>query len=1010
MKQIAALLACLVTIITCGCLETAAQSVEPNDWENPRLTGVNNLPPRSSAVVPFYNGNEKECLMLNGYWKFKLVHRVADRIADFFKSEYDDSQWLNLPVPSNWQVPVFIGKLASDAQKLLDGVVDDYPIYVNIPYPWTKPWNPPHIPDDYNPVGMYRREFTLETVQGETQYVLHFAGVESMFYVWVNGEKIGMGKDSRTPVEFDITKYLKAGKNKIAVEVFRWSDSSYLECQDFWRLSGIFRDVFIYTLPKVRIEDVKFLTELDANYKDALFQAVITLKNDTSEPVNVDVALKLPSGSAASFPKAIPAGQTITTTIQTARLNPKQWSAETPNLCDAEVFIPHQTVYAKVGFRKVEIKDSQLLVNGKPVLIKGVNRHEHDAVTGHTVSVESMIKDIELMKQHNINTVRTSHYPNDPRWYALCDKYGLYVIDEANIESHGMGYGKETLAKNPLFKEAHLDRTIRMYERDKNHPSVIIWSLGNEAGDGPNFTATYAWLKEHDTTRPVHYERAGGGANTDIFCPMYMKVWDTIKYAENNPKKPLIQCEYAHAMGNSVGDLFKYWDAVRKYPALQGGCIWDWVDQGLLADVPGVPDGGLQAKSRRISGPPAARYRSRYYAFGGDFGPKNVPSDQNFCCNGLVSPERKPHPALHEVKYQYQNIWVEQNEDKKFVIRNENFFAPLDYVDGRWELVADGKVVHHGPIVKLDGIGPGETKEMLRIEPLIMPMIPAGAEQLMNFTFTLKEDTVWAQKGHVVAWGQFVIKEPEAVAVPPKTDSAAGLLGTITPDFWRAPTDNDRGNRFAKNHSIWRGVPDGVTVDFKNENGFVELVLTKPENMIDPPRIGTQLMLPAEYNQVEYYGRGPDENYWDRKAGSMIGRYRTAVEDMFVADYVEPGENGYRTDCRWVAFRNRQGKGFLFVPEKVTAEKAAASVSVPVLCFGASHYSKAELERCDHPYKMKADEYIFVNIDLGQMGVGGDDSWGAQTHNEFRFKAADYRFKYRIVPLQAGDDPVKSAR
>jgi beta-galactosidase len=572
-----------------------------------------------------------------------------------------------------------------------------------------------------------------------------------------------------------------------------------------------------------------------------------------------------------------------------------------------------------------------------------------------------------------------------------------------------MGYGDTTLAKNPLFKEAHLDRTIRMYERDKNHPSVIIWSLGNEAGNGPNFEATYAWLKEHDTTRPVHYERAGGGANTDIVCPMYMKVWDMIKYAENNPKKPLIQCEYAHAMGNSVGDLFKYWDAIRKYPALQGGCIWDWVDQGLLADVP---------KSDVPNEP-----QRTYYAFGGDFGPKNVPSDQNFCCNGLVSPDRKAHPALHEVKYQYQNIWVERSGDKNFVIRNENFFTPLDYIDGRWELVADGKVVHHGPIAKLEDIRPGETKEMLRVEPLIMPMIPAGAEQLMNFTFTLKEDTVWAKKGHIVAWRQFVIKEPEAAAVSPNKDSAAaGLLGTITPDFWRAPTDNDRGNRLAKNHSIWRGVPDGVTVDFKKEDGFVELALTKPEKMIDPPRIGTQFVLPAEYNQVEYYGRGPGENYWDRKVGSLIGRYRTAVEDMFVADYVEPGENGYRTDVRWVAFRNKyNGVGLLFVPEKetskmkeaepVSSDTAASAVSAPVFCFGASYYSKAELERCDHPYKMKAGGYIFVNIDLGQMGVGGDNSWGAQTHNEFRFKGTNYRLKYRIIPLQSNrDDPAELAR
>ncbi|MDR3197950.1 MAG: DUF4981 domain-containing protein [Planctomycetaceae bacterium] len=1163
-------------------LESPDQNV--NDWENPQLTGINNLPPRSSVVVPFYNGNEKDCVLLNGDWKFQLVHKPAERIAGFAEPDYDDSQWLTLPVPSNWQLPRFIGQLKEFAPVNLGGVVDDYPIYVNIPYPWEKPWNPPQLQIKYNPVGMYRRDFEIPQHYAGQNIILHFAGVESMFYVWVNGEKIGMGKDSRTAVEFDITKQVKPGKNKIAVEVFRWSDGSWLECQDFWRLSGIFRDVFLYALPKKHISDVKVIAALEDNYENGALNVEVLRTPETP----VDAVLK---ENGNSLPLRSDRALGITGRFMVNIKKPKLWTAETPNLYTLELTCGQQKISMPIGFRAVEIKNAQLLVNGKPILLKGVNRHEHDPVNGHTVSVESMINDIKLMKQNNINAVRTSHYPNDPRWYFLCDYYGIYVIDEANIESHGMGYDKTTLAKHPAFKEAHLNRTIRMFERDKNHPSVIIWSLGNEAGNGENFETTYDWLKEHDPTRPVHYERAGLDRNSDFFCPMYMKVWDMIKYAENNPPKPLIQCEYSHAMGNSNGDFFKYWDAIRKYPNLQGGFIWDWVDQGLLTDIPGqwilpaslktsvagtitekdgkkflqgyatvseppiINAGGKKLKLEALvfpldgtTGPfigkgdtqfglkqvnqnsiqfyvysggwtditvnvpknwynhwhtvtgtydgkelvlavdgqvlgrtpytgnvgnasePVeigrnAHHKNRivhayiasakivlddqpvvdidfskavreekknangqYYAFGGDFGPAGVPSDQNFCCNGLVSPDRKPHPGLNEVKKEYQNIWVQRNGND-FSVYNENFFVPLNNLEGTWELVADGKVITQNIIAGLEQIKPQETKSfrLLTDQPELNSG-EAGGEHFLNIRFRLKEDTAWAQKGHVVAWEQIPLPEYNKAAPRTKViwDQRAGLeklqamLGTQPqPDFWRAPTDNDRGNNFANRHGIWRNTPAEVNAQLTygtTDNGAVIIFdVNKPAGMIDPPRVGTQLVLPGEFNRVEYFGRGPEENYWDRKEGSAVGRYKTTVEEMFVAGYTEPGENGYRTDVRWVAFRNKDGNGFLFCsmpgePDIKLRGRTKGKLDAGTIAFGALRYSKEELEKQDHPYKMAMGGDIFVNIDYAQMGVGGDDSWGAQTHNEFRLKESKYTLKYRVVPLTPNDDPAILSR
>ncbi len=992
------------------------------EWMDPKITGINTLPPRSSAVVPFYNGNEKDCVMLGGEWKFQLVKKPAERIADFAKPDYDDSEWLNLPVPSNWQMPMFTGQLKEHAPKNLGGTVDDYPIYVNIPYPWAKTngkWTPPVIPDDFNPVGMYRRDFELpETFATDGQnIILHFAGVESCFYVWVNGEKVGLGKDSRTAVEFDITKYVKPGKNKIAVEVFRWSDGSWLECQDFWRLSGIFRDVFIYALPKVHVRDVKIRTELDEKYETATFLVELLFSSETQESVRIDATARVVGLDGAELKREslnfAPKQFVLAQQFWFEGLKPKLWTAETPNLYTLEITCGERKITLPIGFRTSEIKDGQLLVNGKPVLLKGVNRHEHDPVTGHTLTPESMIADIRLMKENNINAVRCSHYPNDPRWYYLCDKYGLYVIDEANIESHGMGYGAESLAKNPLFREAHLDRTVRMFERDKNHPSIIVWSLGNEAGDGPNFEATYDWLKEHDATRPVQYEGAGRRRNTDIVCPMYAKVDALIDYAQEHRDRPMILCEYAHAMGNSTGNLQVYWDAIYEHPQLQGGFIWDWVDQGLLADVP----------STHSTGNPGEQ---TYWAFGGDFGPADVPSDQNFCCNGLVGPDRKPHPGLAEVKKVYQDIRIEPVEKEGILtglrIGNGFFFQDLSGYDATISLVDDSPGSFS---VELDGyalIAPRESKEI----PVPLPRFKRQpGEFFYNVVFRTKTDTPLVPAGHVVAVAQF---RANASSLPEDRPTGANgsLENVVTempkPDFWRAPTDNDRGNGMARRLGFWKTCDDANVAihqlkEEKLENGdtLVTLHLVKPKDSPVIPRVGTRLVLDGEFDHITYFGRGPDENYIDRKTGSLIGNYTTTVDEMCV-DYVEPGEYGYRTDVRWVAFRDDNGTGVLFVSMPDAGDCAPGrrgdryEPDAGTICFSASRYSREELENRDHPYKMRESNAIHVNLDLLQMGVGGDDSWGARPHERFQLDAEEYTLRYRMRPLAPGDDPATIAR
>jgi len=1029
------------------------------DWENPEMIGLNKEPPHAT-LLPFVDaksaamGNEKDSpyfLSLNGQWKFNWVGKPSERPLDFHGKGFDDSGWDEIPVPSNWQMHGY-------------GI----PIYTNIPYPFEKA-DPPHIPHDNNPVGSYRRMFRIpEDWQGRRVF-LHFGGVESAFYLWVNGKKVGYSQGSRTPAEFDVTPYTQVGENLLAVEVYRWSDGSYLEDQDFWHLSGIFRDVYLFSTSSLHIRDFWVVTDLDENYEDAAVNVNVKVRNYMDRPflckvetVLLDSEEKLVVGPVEKE-VSIEAGKEGSLDFKRSVENPKKWSAEYPHLYTLLLTLKDhpgdviEVISCQVGFREVEIKEGQLLVNGMPILIKGVNRHEHDPDTGHTISEESMIRDIRLMKQFNINAVRTSHYANDPKWYALCDRYGLYLIDEANIESHGMGYKPErTLANKPEWKKAHLDRTIRMIERDKNHPSVIIWSLGNEGGDGPNFEATSAWIHGRDPTRPVHYERAGMRPHTDIICPMYPRPARLREYGLKDLERPLIMCEYAHAMGNSVGDLSGYWDIIHEFEKFQGGFIWDWVDQGLRKRV---PEKYLKQNE--------AQEKEYFWAYGGDFGPPETPSDGNFCMNGLVFPDRTPHPSLFEVKKVYQPIKIQpvDLERSKIKVLNMYDFTSLDTFDGSWELRADGKVVQQGKLPQLS-IVPG--KSQILILPIQKPVLKPGVEYWLNVSIRLSHTTTWAEKGHEVAWEQFklpwdtktggkvFVSSLPKVKFNDMTDSISlsgenfnlkfskkeGMIESLkfrgfeliksgpVPHFWRAPIDNDIGNRMPERCGIWRKAgldrivekveveqvaPQAVRIKVDchlaaNDSSYlttytvygsgdiiVESHFSPRGELPELMRFGMQMELPPGFETFTWYGRGPHETYWDRKTGARIDVYEGTVDEQFV-DYSKPQENGNKTDVRWVALMNNEGVGLL-------------AVGQPLLSVSARHYTTLDMEWAAHKYEMDRKPYVIFNIDAKQTGVGGDNSWGARPHDWCTLWSKPYSYSYRLRPFASKEEiPMELSR
>ncbi len=1024
--------------------------VGPLDWENPELFGINRLPPRASFTSypsgkdALAGGRSPFVLSLNGDWRFHWSRRPSGRPLDFHRADFDDRGWVTIPVPSNWQIHGH-------------GI----PIYTNIQYPFGPP-DPPHIPHDNNPVGSYRRTFTLPPGWTDRRVVLHFAGVESAFYVWINGEKVGYSQGSRTPAEFDVTSFLKRGKNSIAVEVYRWSDGSYLEDQDFWRLSGIFRDVYLHSTAPVHLRDFQVRTDLDGRYRDADLEVRAEVRNASDRPARgvLDVTLLGADGKAVvpvrSLEYAAPAGGTAVVEFDRTIENPAKWSAETPALYTLLLTLKDgggavlESVAHKVGFREVEIREGQLRVNGVPVLLKGVNRHEHDPDTGHTVSRESMIRDIRLMKRHNINAVRTSHYPNDPLWYELCDRFGLYLVDEANIESHGIGYEPEdTLANKPEWRAAHLDRTIRMVERDKNHASIIVWSLGNEAGDGMAFEATSAWIHDRDPTRPVQYEQAGARPHTDIVAPMYARIDQIAHHAETHDDRPLILCEYAHAMGNSVGNLREYWETIEAYPRLQGGFIWDWVDQGLRA---------------------RAQNGEAYLAYGGDFGPPETPSDGNFCMNGLVSADREPHPSLLEVKKVYQHVRFDAVDPAggRVRITNGYRFTDLGAFEAVWEVRADDRRIQGGVLPPLS-IPPGESR-VVRI-PMVTPDPRPGVEHWLDVGLRLREDAPWAAAGHEIAWEQFPIRAEESRAAtnpekaadvsPPLRMEESGYLVTLTgpdfsveinkktgllasfshrgkdlirtgprPNFWRAPIDNDVGNGMPQRLAVWREAgrdwrpqatvrrlsPGQVRIDMDGRlsgpqsryrvtyrvRGTGEVRVTAyfvpgDVDLPDLPRFGMQMTLPETFQRFDWYGRGPHETYQDRKSGARVGRYGGTVDEQYVR-YSRPQENGNKTDVRWVLLSDGEGAGLL-------------AVGHPLLDVSAWNHRQEDMEGVRHHHQMTRRPFVTVNLDLRQMGVGGDNSWGARPHPKYRLTPREYSYSFSLVPHAGSPDgAVEAAR
>ncbi len=1040
-------LAALLNLVGCNQLQNnlAQADLTKPDWENPDIVGINKEPghctliPYSDIETALKVDREASRFYrsLNGNWKFYWVRKPADRPVDFYKPGYDISNWDLIPVPSNWQMHGY-------------GI----PIYLNVPYPF--PPNPPYIPHDYNPVGSYRRRFTIPDEWKERQIFLHFDGVKSAFYVWMNGKNVGYSQDSMTPAEFNITKYLKSGENTLAVEVYRWSDGSYLEDQDMWRLSGIYRNVYLFATPQVHIRDFFVRTDLDESYTDAtlMIRPKITSFTDQNlegwtieaqlyDPETAPVLSEPLSRTISSIiGEKYPQRDNVKFALLEAKVgNPQKWSAEFPNLYTLVLTLKNvegETIEAescRVGFRKVEIKDGQLFVNGRSIKLFGVNRHEHDPDHGRAIPVSRMIQDIKLLKQHNINAVRTSHYPDDPTWYDLCDQYGIYLIDEANLESHGL---KGYLSNVAGWHNAFVERAIRMVERDKNHPSVIFWSLGNETGCGPNHAAMSAWIKEYDPTRPIHYEGAAGNPvdypYVDMISRMYARIPQIIRLATDPiDDRPMVLCEYAHAMGNSVGNLKEYWDAIRSHKRLIGGFIWDWADQGLRKKDPNGKE---------------------FWAYGGDFGDK--PNDGNFCCNGLVQPDRKPNPSLYEVKKVYQRIHVLPVDilDGKFRIINEYDFLNLDSTDIRCEVSADGRVIQTGTLPKLP-LPPGAQRN-LQINFNKTNLQP-GVEYWIKIIFTLAADTSWARQGHILAWEQFKIpfEVPPAPVVDPNTIPALTLkedpekitvsgddfeltfgkksgalesflfnekqlvASALVPNFWRVPTDNDEGNRMPKRLGAWRNagpdrtvntvearqltpqvvhitaeasIPVGTNSTYKtiytvygNGDIIIDSTFTPVgDSLPDLPRFGMQMAVPAQFNKLTWFGRGPHETYWDRKTGAAFGLYSGSVNRL-IHRYVRPQENGNRSDVRWMALTDREGVGLV-------------AVGMPTIDVSAWPFTMQDLEKGKHIHEPPQGDTITVNLDYKQMGVGGDDSWGARTHPEYTLPARPYQYRLRLMP------------
>ena len=1003
------------------------------EWQDPGVNAINRAPMHTDyfayeSADLAARGDRTQSqyyLSLNGMWKFHWVKDADARPTGFWREDYNDRAWGQMPVPGVWE---------------LNGYGD--PLYVNIGYAWREQFrnNPPQVPVEENHVGTYRRTISVPASWSGKDIIAHFGSVTSNIYLWVNGRFVGYSEDSKLEAEFDLTHYLRPGQeNLIAFQVFRWCDGTYLEDQDFFRYAGVGRDCYLYARDKRRIDDIRVTPDLDAAYKDGTLAVSLRLKGKAR------ATLTLKDAQGQTVASATTADQPVTLSVS----NPHKWTAETPYLYTLYAQIgelaPTEVITVPVGFRKVELKDAQVLVNGQPILIKGANRHEMDPDGGYVVSRQRMLQDIQLMKQFNINAVRTCHYPDDPYWYELCDRYGIYMVAEANIESHGMGYDDATLARRDDYRLAHLERNQRNVQRNFNHPAIIFWSLGNEAGYGPNFEAAYDWLKAEDPSRPVQYERAGYDGKTDIFCPMYYNYDNCRKYSEDNTKtKPLIQCEYAHAMGNSMGGFKEYWDLVRRYPKYQGGFIWDFVDQSIHQT-------GKNGKT--------------IYAYGGDFNRFDA-SDINFCDNGLIGPDRIPNPHAYEVRYFYQNIWTRLADAQQGVISiyNENFFRDLSAYYLEWEVLKNGRVVRTGRIDDLH-VAPQDSAT-LRLD---LGHICRRSEVLLNVAYKLKANEGLLTAGYTVARDQLVLRpyrQPaltfanqananETITQPTIRDNdshyliitgqnfriefnkADGFLSlyeagglsylqegsVLKPNFWRAPTDNDFGANLQNRYRVWLNpvlkltalnprMEDGLAIveasyDIPAVNGKLALtyivnnrgaIKVTQQLKADPSaqvpdlfRFGMQLQMPRSFETIEYYGRGPVENYADRNHNTFIGRYRQSVTSQFYP-YIRPQENGNKTDLRWWRVLNIGGNGLEVVAD------APFSAS-------ALHYTIESLDEGPRKIQMHSNEVEPSNltnvlIDQAQMGLGCIDSWGSLPLEKYRLPYQDYSFTFILTPVQ----------
>ena len=1033
MKKILLCWLAAATALTAG-----AQS---NEWQDAGVNAVNRMPMHGSWFA--YESPEaaqtgdktlsERFVTLNGNWKFNWVCDADQRPTDFFRVGYNDKGWNDMPVPGLWE---------------LNGYGD--PVYLNVGYAW-RGWfknDPPHVPVEQNHVGSYRRTVDIPAAWAGRQIVAHFGSVTSNIYLWVNGRYVGYSEDSKLEAEFDLTPYVKPGRNLIAFQVFRWCDGTYLEDQDFFRLSGVGRDCYLYARDKRQITDIQVDAAPSADYTAGTV-AVKAFFPRQARGCSVELALTDAQGRSVASQQLRVTKDEERCTLDAGKV--ALWSAETPVLygLTATLRAPAgeviEVIPLRIGFRDVKIEGGQLLVNGRPVLIKGANRHEMDPDYGYYVSEGRMLEDIRIMKENNINAVRTCHYPDDARWYSLCDQYGLYVVAEANIESHGMGYGEKTLAKNPLYAKAHLERNERNVQRSINHPSVIIWSLGNEAGDGPNFDACYDWIKAYDPSRPIHHERAvysPGSRNTDIICPMYWDYERCEKYLAENPAKPLIQCEYAHAMGNSMGGFKEYWDMIRREPKYQGGFIWDFADQALAWRS---PEGRLT------------------YRYGGDYNDTDA-SDSTFCCNGVLASDRSWHPHAYEVKHQHRPIHTTPRDLKNGVVNvyNENFFTDLSPYRLLWEITSDGQPVLSGTVERLD-VAPQTTAAVtLSYKP--EQVYALGGELLLTVRYQLRERQGLLDALYEVAADQLTLRGDDPAArfaatapagtlrVADKTVSGEGfsvafdpksgfirsyrlrnvelLAGPVRPNFYRAATDNDLGVRQTGKYPdsrMWakaepqltgfaltpgdsevKAVADYAipavgarlrltyTVAADGSVRISETMTADParKDVADLMRFGMAFETPGMFDAVEYYGRGPMENYADRSGAAFVGRYAQRVADQFHMKYVSPQESGTRSGLRWWRLTDDSGLGVEICSDRHFSA-SAIPFAIPQLDNGSPEYVR-------HPGDLVPDGRTHVNIESVQSGLGCVNSWGRLPRPEYLLPYGDYSFNFLLQPVTGG--------